>query len=272
MQNLASEIARAYAGGLSDSGDVMQYADVAEWQQELLASEETKTGRDYWRDYCRKLDFSSLDSVLSGFERKSATEFSPDVVVKQLDLPQLVSLTSEPLQDFLLAAWHVFLSRMTGRPSVIVGCQFDGRNYTELANTLGVLCKYLPHESACSEATTFRNVLEQVQHDRADFRNWQDSFSWSNAGLSAGLEQGPALPLAFDFAELPGSQVFGDLKFTTLQQQADCEQFKLKLSARRQGDRLWLEFHFDSGRLGSIDRRTLGLAFPDVARGRGCQS
>src|SRR5580700_7571150 len=254
MQNLAGEIARAYVGRLDDSADVMQYADVAEWQQELLASEETKTGRDYWRDYGRNLDFSSLDSALSGFERKSAAEFFPGVVVKQLELPQLASLTNEPLQDFLLAAWHVFLSRMTSRPGVIVGCQFDGRNYPELANTLGVLCKYLPHESVCSDATTFRSVLEQVQHDRDDFRNWQDSFSWSNAGLPAGLDQGPTLPLAFDFAELPSSQAVGDLKFTTLRQQADCEQFKLKLSVRRQGDRLWLEFYFD---LGCLDRSTV---------------
>jgi amino acid adenylation domain-containing protein len=254
MQNIASEIARTYSGGLDDSGDLMQYADVAEWQQELLASEETKTGRDYWRDYCRKLDFSSLNSALSGFERKSSTEFLPDAVVKQLELRQLASLTSEPLQDFLLAAWHTLLSRMTGRPGMIIGCHFDGRNYPELANTLGVLCKYLPHESVCAEATTFRGVLEQVQHDRADFRNWQDSFSWSNAGLPAGSEQGPTLPLAFDFAELPVSQVIGGLKFTTVQQQADCEQFKLKLSARRQGNRLWLEFHFDSG---CLDRSTV---------------
>jgi hypothetical protein len=43
----------------------------------LLASEETKTGRHYWRDYGRNLDFSSLDSALSGFERKSAAEFFP---------------------------------------------------------------------------------------------------------------------------------------------------------------------------------------------------
>ena len=93
-----------------------------------------------------------------------------------------------------------------------------------------------------------------MQRDTADFRNWQDSFSWSNAGLPAGLEQGPILPVAFDFAELPGSRVFGDLKFTTLAQGALGERFRLKLSGRRQGDRVWLEFHFDAAR---IDRATV---------------
>ena len=194
MQNLANEIGRAYADGFDETDEVMQYADVAEWQQELLASDDTKPGRDYWRDYCRKIDFSALDSVLSAFERKSPADFSPDVVVKQVEVPQLASRTNATLQDFLLACWQVFLSRMTGRPGVTVGCQFDGRNYSELANSLGALAKYLPLESACSDTTTFNDLLEQVQRDTADFRNWQDSFSWSNAGLPAGLEQGPILP------------------------------------------------------------------------------
>ena len=247
MQNLAMEIGRAYADGFDETNEVTQYADVAEWQQELLASDETKTGRDYWRDYCRKIDFSSLDSVLSAFERKTASDFSPDVVVKQVGVAQLPSRPDRSPQDLLLACWQTLLLRMTGRPSVTVGCQFDGRNYPELASSLGMLAKFLPLESTCADGTTFSDLLDQIQRDRTDFGNWQDSFSWSNAALSAGFEQGPGLPLGFDFAELPGCQIFGDLKFTTLRQGTVCELFKLKLSVRRQDDRLWLEFHFDSG-------------------------
>ena len=254
MHNLAGEIIRGYALGTADSGEVMQYADVAEWQQELLMGEETKTGREYWRDYCRKIDFSALDSAMSVFEVKSSTDFFPDVVTKEIDLPQLTSHAKLSLRDFLLACWQVFLSRMTGRTAVTIGCQFDGRSYPELAETLGALCRYLPLESSDAEGSTFKSLLEQTQRDTADFENWQDSFSWSNAGLPGGLEQGPTLPLAFDFAELTDSQSFADMKFTTSRQMAVCERFKLKLSPRRQGDRLWLEFHFDAG---CLDRSTI---------------
>ncbi len=254
MQSLAREIGRAYVDAFNETDDVMQYADVAEWQQELLASDETKTGRDYWRDYCRKINFPALDSLLSAFEKRSASGFSPEVLVQQIEVPQLASQPRPSLQEFLLACWQVFLSRMTGRPGVAVGWQFDGRTYPELANTLGVLCKCLPLESVCSEGTTFKDLLEQIRREGADFRNWQDSFSWSNTELSAASEQGPMLPLAFDFAELPDDQVFGDLKFKTLRQEALCERFRLKLSARRRGSRLWLEFHFDAG---CLDRSTV---------------
>ena len=247
MQNLATEIGRAYVDGFDESAEIMQYADVAAWQQELLASDETKTGRDYWRDYCRKIDFSSLGSALLRFESGPAADFLPAVVIKPFEASQLALPPDTSLPDFLLSCWQVFLSRMTGRPTVTVGCQFDGRNYPELSNALGVLSKYLPLESSLSDATTIRDVCERVRHDSADFHNWQDSFSWGSAELPSSPEQGPMLPLAFDFVELPGSQVFGDLKFTTVRQEACCERFRLKLSARRQESQVWLEFHFDEG-------------------------
>ena len=75
-----------------------------------------------------------------------------------------------------------------------------------------------------------------MQRDTADFRNWQDSFSWSNAGLPLGLEQGPTLPMAFDFAEIPDTQVFGDVGVTSIRQQATGERFRLKLSVRRKDE------------------------------------
>ena len=111
-------------------------------------------------------------------------------MVKQVDLHSLDRRGGASLQDFLLACWQVFLSRMTGRPRITSSCQFDGRNHAELSGALGAFANYLPLESDCSNDIAFKAVLEQVQHDSADFRNWQESFSWSNAGLDDGREQG----------------------------------------------------------------------------------
>ncbi len=254
MQNLAGEIGRAYANEVSEGDEVMQYADVAEWQQELLTSDETKPGRDYWRDYCRKLDLASVGSILSMFERKAVADFLPDVVVKEVEAAELTKQPDSSLQDFLVACWQVFLSRVTGRTSITVGCQLDGRNHPELENALGVFSKYLPLGSTFAEGTSFDSLYQQVTRDLRDFRNWQDSFSWSNAGLTDGMEHGPMLPVAFDFGELEERRTFGDVAFTIVREEECCDQFTLKLSARRQGGRRWLEFHFDSARL---DRPTI---------------
>lgn len=254
MQNLVNEIVRAYTTGFDAAEGVMQYADVAEWQQELLASEESKPARDYWREYCREIDFPALESMLPGFETKTAGEFAPDMVVKRIDIASLGAGADAQLPDFVMACWQVFLSRMTGRPRVTSGRQFDGRNHAELAGALGAFAKYLPLESDCSNELRFKALLEQVQRDSADFRNWQDSFSWSHAGVDAALEHGPILPVAFDYSELQDAMAAGDLRFTPARQGACSERVTLRLSAQRQGESLRLAFIFDSGRL---DRETI---------------
>ena len=254
LQNLATEIGRCYAGGLDGGAEVMQYADVAGWQQELLASDETKPGRDYWRDYCRKLDLNSLDSGLSSFEAQSAADFLPDVVVREFEIPEQKKQPDSSLQEILLASWQVFLSRMTGCPAITVGYQLEGRNYTELTNALGLFAKYLPLELVCPDGARFDTLLQQMKRDTLDFRNWQDSFSWGYIGQPVGLEHCPMLPIAFDYTELSGSQIFDNVEFTTLRIEDSSERFLLKLSVRRQADRLRLQFYFDAARL---DRPTI---------------
>jgi len=250
MQNLVGEILRSYTGASGSEDEVLQYADVAEWQQELEASDESKTARDFWRDYGRKAEFSALDSALLPFEKKPAVEFAPHVVVRNIELQSLDQFIGPLLRDYLLACWQVFLARITGRPRILSGCQFDGRSHDELRSALGAFAKYLPLASDCSCEIAFRAVFEQVQHDSSDFRSWQDSFSWSNFRQ----EQEGTLPTAFEFSESAEVAMFGRLKVTTFSRDAYSERFKLKLAARRQGGQLRLEFHFDSG---CLDRATV---------------
>ncbi len=254
LENLATEIARAYTQGLGAADDVMQYADIAEWQQELLASDESKAARDYWRDYCHKLDHSTLDSVLAGFGRKSPGEFAPAAVVTQVEIASLVAHVGAALPDFLLACWQVFLWRMTGQTDIVVGCGFDGRSYAELASAMGAFSRYLPLASECSGDLKLGAFVERLRRQIAEFRNWQDSFSWANAGLPPGHEQGPVLALAFDYAESLQPATLGGLKISTTGQGVCSERFRLKLAACRHGERLELAFHFDSARL---DRDTV---------------
>ncbi len=57
LHNLVAELGAAYAGTTA-SEDPMQYADVVEWQNELLESDDTRAGRDFWRDSLRRLDLT----------------------------------------------------------------------------------------------------------------------------------------------------------------------------------------------------------------------
>src|SRR5215472_12237372 len=265
LQNVTGEVIRAYTGELDPSEEAMQYADFAEWQQELLASEESKPARDYWRDYCREIDFSSLPSLFAGFEKKTKGEFAPATVLREIDVKSVSNADHEALSDLLLASWVALLSRMAGRPAITVGCEFDGRTYSELENAVGSFAKSLPLTADCSEAVTFAGLRAQFSRDVQDFRKWQDSFAWKDAGLSQ--EQAPILPFAFEYHEQPESIASGGVVFTTVEQKVFAEQFRLRLAVRRSTNSLELAFEYDAG---SVEREAverLSLSYLTLLRG-----
>ncbi|MCU1259743.1 MAG: amino acid adenylation domain protein, partial [Bryobacterales bacterium] len=224
LQNLIAEIGLAYAGE-TQPGDVLQYADIVEWQQELLTGEDTKVGRDYWRDAIRKLD---VTSVLIAFELAGEGEFAPEVVTRGVE-------TAVPV-EVLLACWLALLSRLTGRSTVVAGCEFDGRKFQELEDALGLFAKFLPVQCDVQPGMPFSALAERVRSVLAELHGWQEIFDPG---------QMRPLPVQFEYAELPAAQQYGDLKFTVLRLEACAERFALKLSAGAKR----LDFHFDASRL-----------------------
>jgi amino acid adenylation domain-containing protein len=166
-----------------------------------------------------------------------------------VELKLLGSVADAELPGFLLACWQVVLSRVTGSTDLVVGCRFDGRSFAELSNALGAFAKYLPMRADFTDGTSFGEFQQQVRGDISDFRNWQDSFSWGSVELPAGSEDGPVFAVGFEYAEVPNAVLHAGLKVTTEREQVCSERFGLKMTARRQGTRLWLELQYDAGRL-----------------------
>lgn len=252
---LTGEIAQGYSGTLSPHDEVMQYADVAAWQQELLASEESKAARDYWRDYCRQMDLTTIQTALGPFERRLAGEFRPEALATHIDIESLGSFADMSVADFVLTAWLVFVSRMTGRAGVTVGCQLDGRNYSEFGNALGTFARTLPLTVECSGSESFGTFLDTVRRNMADFRTWQDSFTWT-ATLYPGEDPAPLLPVAFEYCELLPPQEAAGIRINSLRHDVCDERYTIKLDARQRGSQLELVFRFDGGR---IDRQSIAL-------------
>jgi amino acid adenylation domain-containing protein len=256
LRNLIDEAGRGYAGlERGGTGEVLQYVDVAQWQEELLTGEDTRAGRDFWRAYCRKLDFDAGNSILSSFETGSEAAFAPSMVVQEVEasLVSKIAAVASSLDaseaDVLLACWGLFVTRITGKPTIIIGCESDGRKYDELQDLLGLFAKYLPLQFTASEGVSFRALVEQMKNCVKESRKWQESFSWAHLELSSAMDQAPQLPLAFDYAELADAQIYGGVRFTVARQQACTERFQIKLSARRSAESLRLEFHYDQARL-----------------------
>ena len=127
------------------------------------------------------------------------------------------------------------------------GAVFDGREYDELRDAVGVIEKTIPIDSRFDGDFRFREVVEHVRSSMAQAAEWQEYYV---SGTGLGAEP----PVSFEYVELPAAQTYGDLSFTVVQSFADSEHFKLKLSAVESASGLRLNFHYDGSR---FDRESI---------------
>ena len=158
IENLVREISRSVAGACNDEigEEPLQYADLAEWQNETLESGSATAGKAFWR----KMDISALLDIKLPFETRPAREcgFEPELL--SLTISQRVAAKLEQLAGnyglsiplFLLGCWQILLWRLTEQTDNVVGVLHDGRNYLELEEAIGLFAKCLPlaAEKSCS--------------------------------------------------------------------------------------------------------------------------
>src|SRR5688572_18054716 len=119
LGNLAREVARFYDGALSNGDDPVQYVEASEVFLELLESEETEAGRDYWR----LQNLPDLRALKLPLERplKTGASFAPAVLNFKLDSQTLAEIERVASENgitqavFFLACLHVLLWRLTGQ-------------------------------------------------------------------------------------------------------------------------------------------------------------
>jgi amino acid adenylation domain-containing protein len=252
LQNLFREIAAGYGGESGAADDVMQYADLVEWQNELLASDETKAGRDFWRSSCRSIDFAALQSLALPLEKpasKDAAFVFESVVVPLSGMSSAAAALASQMKTseeaVLLGAWSALLARLTGNSAVTVSSEFNGRRYEELQSALGPLARSLPIGLEVATDGRFSELIAKVGAAMTEARNWQESFAWSQA---CELE-GPFLPFAFGYHDLGGKETRGGIAFNLERVSVVSERFKLRVNGVRRGSELELEFEFDAARL-----------------------
>lgn len=176
---LAREISRCYgSGGAPEPAEeAVQYGEFSEWQHELLASEETQSGRDYWR---RRLSELSLSTALPGMSLSpEAPRFEPASISRVIEREwvararELAKETGAAVPEFMLACWQVLIWRLSGDPRLTIGAYCDGRRYEELRESPGLFGKFLPFECRATADETFRERLDRVRETSLDLSRWQ---------------------------------------------------------------------------------------------------
>ncbi|MEH2448289.1 MAG: amino acid adenylation domain-containing protein [Nostoc sp.] len=252
LKILVQEISQSYAACLQGKeldDEPLQYADVAEWQNELLEGVDTEVGRDYWR----KQDFSALTKLKLPFEKQSIeqVEFHPrtqSFTISPALLEQIYTLTQQyniSVAEFFLASWQILLVRLTKQENLSIGVAYEGRKYQELEKSVGLFTKHLPLISNIELESNSIDVFHKNNECTENIYNLQDYFNWE---LIAELYPNTLrfFPVCFEFQELPKNYVAADVCFSIDQLYTCIDRFKVKLYCIRQNDMLNVAFHYDS--------------------------
>ena len=262
LANLVAELKHAYAGqaGAVDAPEILQYADVVEWQYELLEGEDTKGGRDFWREHVRGLDLATAASLSLPLQISPTRDaFAPTRYTIDFDQSQtdqalaLANSLGASLSDVMFAAWHGLLQRATGRCNVPIACASDGRKQDELQAALGLFARSLPVSLPAKLDTTFSARIRETSTAFAEARKWEEAFSWPQIAAYSAMPEPHSLPFAFEFVTLPDPSSSTNAMWTVASSHAIWERSTLKLFCQKQAEHLSLELEFDANRLSAAD-------------------
>jgi amino acid adenylation domain-containing protein/FkbM family methyltransferase len=247
LRNLVNELSRCYAACLRDeklTDEPLQYVDQSEVLNDLLESEDTETGRAYWRNQ----DPFSLLNLKLPFERTASSEnrFTPQEITLELaaefsaQLKTLARKHQLSVSVFLLACWQVLLHRFTREPEITIATAFNGRTIEGVEEALGLFVKFLPVTLNFKENDTLIQIAKQLQEKTDEMRDWQDYYAPppSNAPL----------PFAFEFHSLPSAMCAAELRFSLLHLSASADRSALKLTCLESADRILIELSYDEQR------------------------
>ena len=240
----------------------MQYADFAEWQNELLESGEAAAGRQYWKPN----DLSASFGQRLVFERPSQARcFQTSAIAVEISSKSTLALgkvandCGVAVSTFLLACWQTVLWRSSGWENVIVGAEFDGRKFAELKDAIGLLSSYLPLAAELTGDLQFKDLLRRLGGQQHEAQRWQEYFSWDqfapNDDAAGFLHY--CFPFCFEARQQPTEIQLGGLRFSFQKQDACIERFKIKLACEERDDGLTAELQYDANLFAADDIRRL---------------
>ncbi|HVT17775.1 MAG TPA: amino acid adenylation domain-containing protein [Thermoanaerobaculia bacterium] len=239
------QVSELYGGAAPTPG--AQVADVAEWQNQILA-EEDSDGPALWHGG----GGDSALPALPGEVDQGAEPFRSAVTRAKLGDRRSVAVAAAAERSgvafdvFVCAAWQALLSRLLVRPRWILGIDLDGRNYEELRGVPGPLSRQVPVELGLPERESFAALLAQVRGTLDEAARFQERFSWKRW---AGAAAPASLPIGFAAYDWPEPRVAGGLRWAMADREAcTAGRSRLHLTSLRRGGERELELRFDSRR------------------------
>jgi amino acid adenylation domain-containing protein len=270
--NLVGEIRLGYEG-VEPSEDVMQYADYAAWQHELLEGDEADEAASYWQQRQEAAPLAADSLPLSVLRPAQGSAFAWSSVGAALDAG-LAAQIEERSREYgvtadvwLHACWQVLLWRLAGGPELTSGWVSHGRRHAELHAGLGLFAATLPVRCGLGAGLRFAEVVRQSKQVTEEAARRHDYFVPARSGGEADA----LYPVAFAFEERAAPAPARGVEFSVLTQEVCLDRFDLKLLCVREGGGLRAELHYDvrklsSEEVGRMSERFLRLLEDAAAR------
>ena len=281
LKNLVSKVLQAYEWALQGeelSAEPMQYADISEWQNQLLESEEWEAGREYWRTQ-EIGDLLNLRLPLEKHLDNHHEEFSPRILDAPISAGLVVKIKAlaqaheTEAADVMLGCWVTLLHKLTGSREVMVSVAGNGRGIGELAGALGLLARSLPVRAKFESGAKFLGVMGEVRLLREEAERWQDYFSYQQL-RERRQRPGTELlyPFGFEWQEQAEGVSGGGLSWRITEQWECLEPQKVKLVCVEERSGAWrLQWQYDERVLSAVAMERLAgqyeVVLEQVVRG-----
>jgi amino acid adenylation domain-containing protein len=263
LRNIAVELLAACGLGPPRAGEPLQYADVAEWQNDLGRADadgvQVAAARAYWRRQSQEA--GSLPLLPGETPAAAAAPCRPRAVPLDLSagLPALercAAAHGASLFEVLLGGWQTLLWRLAGGDQITVGVGFEGRSHTEMADALGLFGRRLPLRVRCDPRQSFGEVLRQAAAAAREAAERQDYADWDEGGRD--FRQDVVCAAGFTLEDWPDIPLLAGGSASLLELRLTLEPFRIELGALRRSGELATEIRYDAALLPAAAAAALG--------------
>jgi amino acid adenylation domain-containing protein len=263
MVLLLRDLARLHGGDDSRSTleEPVQYADYAEWRNELLADSDAEAdrGRQWWaemgqiRSEPHRLLFGRPELARGGVPGQVGIDLD---AAERRAVMQAAAGARASASLFLEACWHALVGRLSGDTELVIAALESGRGNAELDGAAGAYAQPVPVRTRIAQDTSFAEILDQVRRGRALAARYQD---YATAHDLAGVRE--RLPHAFAYVEIGLDERLGEaaIEIAALTEEPGPSGLALRFSAGR--DSLRGQLVYDRGAYTPEDAEEVAARF-----------
>lgn len=149
----------------------LQYKDFAEWHNNFLKTDTIKNQEEYWLSKLSG-DLPTLELPKDYYNIKNVSighnyYFAIDEMLSN-EMKRVAVETKSTIYMVLLAAYYVFLNKLTSQEDIIIGLPVAGRTHADLENIVGVFINTIVLRNYPKRDKTWKEFLTEVKDTTLD--------------------------------------------------------------------------------------------------------